>query len=209
MAKKMLSASDRRKIRAMWETGEYSMDEIAKEVGNTVTAVKSYIDNNAIKKGSRSDEIQQAVMKKTKETAETEATLVASRIRETKEEHYKMSMAIAKLIWKEVLDCNKAGRPFADVRGNIASLELASRALANCRSERWVVLGLDKDNVSTDRLPELVLTELTAEQIEEIRNYQEEDSLELPDEDLNKAFEERNAKNLVDTDTEVVEHGGD
>lgn len=198
-----LSSQEKRKIRAMWETGEYTAEEIAKELGVPVVLVRSHIDNNGLKKGQRSDEIQQAVMNKTKEFAEQEATLVASRIRETKEDHYKMSMALAKLVWKEIIDCNKAKSPFSSIRSNLAALELASRTLANCRSERWTVLGLDKDNSNVDKLPELILTELTADQIEQIRNYQEEDSLELPDEELNRQFAERNS--IVDTDTEVVE----
>ncbi|WP_251569601.1 hypothetical protein [Parasutterella muris] len=193
-----LNASQKRRLRALYDTGEFTAADIAKELGVDRSVVDSYIKNHGLIKGARADEVQKSAMNKAKTMAEQEATLVASRIRETKEEHYKMSMGLAKLTWSEVALCKQNGKPFSTIAANLKALELAAKTLAVTRAERWTVLGLDKDDKNTDALPELVLTELTADQIEQIRNYQEEESLELPDEELNKQFAQRN-NNLIDT----------
>lgn len=188
----------KRRIRAMYETGEYTIAQVAEEVKLDKTIVENYLKNHGIEKGKRSEEIQRAAMSKAQSMAEQEATLVASRIRETKEEHYKMAMGLAKLTWQEVVQCKQSKQPLGSIKENLKALESASNTLAKCRGERWAVLGLDKDNVGMDSVPELVLTELTADQIEQIRNFQEDDSLELADEELNRQFAEENENNIVE-----------
>lgn len=199
-----LTASQKRLITSMYETGEFTVAQVAEELKLPVKVVKNYIENHGLKKSRYAEEVEKSALTKAKTMAEQEATLVASRIRETKEEHYKLSMGIAKLTWSEIAVCKQNGKPFSSIAGNLKALELAAKTLAITRNERWTVLGLDKDTKNTDSLPELVLTELTAEQIEQIRNYQEEDSLELPDEELNKQFAQNNIKDTQSPD-EIIE----
>lgn len=202
-----LNATEKRRITALYETGEFTPAQIAKELGVSKTVVVNFIKNHGLKKGAYADEVQKSAMNKAKTMAEQEATLVASRIRETKEDHYKMAMGLAKLTWAEVAIAKQNGKAFASIAGNLKALESAAKTLAITRQERWSVLGLDKDEKNTDALSELVLTELTADQIEQIRNFQEEDSLELPDEELNKQFAERNS--VIDTEAPDDIIGGD
>lgn len=196
--RKVIPISTKRKIRAMYETGEYSYADIAKEVGLDKNVIENYCKNNGIEKGKRAEEIQRSAMSKAKSMAEQEATLVASRIRETKEEHYKMAMGLAKLTWQEVVSCKQSKQPLGMIKDNLKALETASNTLARCRGERWAVLGLDRDGVGMDNIPELVLTELTADQIEQIRNFQEDDGLELQDDALNRQFAEENERNIIE-----------
>lgn len=50
------------------------------------------------------------------------------------------------------------------------ALDVAMTTLKKAREERYAVLGLDRDDfVASEDLPELVISELTAEQIEKMR----------------------------------------
>ncbi|MDS1095754.1 winged helix-turn-helix domain-containing protein, partial [Acinetobacter baumannii] len=102
--------------------------------------------------------------------ATEEASLHAQRIRETKNEHYAISQNIAKLVWQEVLTAKKNNQPLATAAPNLKALDIAITALAKARMERWSVLGLDRpDAVDTNELATLEITELTADEIEELR----------------------------------------
>ncbi|MCY1300238.1 hypothetical protein D9M70_497990 [compost metagenome] len=89
---------------------------------------------------------------------------------------------------------------------NLKALDNAMTVLKKAREERYAVLGLDRsDYVDDSALPELVISELTNEQIEAMRDRQEDsdDSLptleeegELPDED-----------EVVEEDDEIVVEG--
>jgi hypothetical protein len=54
---------------------------------------------------------------------------------------------------------------------NLKALETAMTVLLKARQERWAVLGLDKaDYIDEEGLPELHISELTALEIEDLRN---------------------------------------
>ena len=79
--------------------------------------------------------------------------------------------------------------------------------LTKARMERYAVLGLDKDDyVDEDGLPELVISELTAAQIEELRNRDEE-GLEAGTAVISETLQEE----IEDEDEEdgIVEEGDD
>ncbi|MDR8301018.1 DNA-binding protein, partial [Acinetobacter baumannii] len=77
---------------------------------------------------------------------------------------------------------------YAAIQQNLKALEIASNVLAKIRQERYAVLGLDKpDAVDATQLPELVIEELTADQVQQLKerdfnngnyDFEDEDMLE-------------------------------
>ena len=160
---------------ALWEAGEVTLDDLAAKFSRDRSAFVRYFKKHGITKGSKAAERKEEVKEAVAAAAIDEATVLASRIRETKEDHYKMSSALAKLVWAEVLTAKKDSRPFAAIKDNLKALDNAMNVLMKARQERFAILGLDKDDyVDEDGLPELVISELTAAQIEELRNRDEE-----------------------------------
>ena len=192
---------------ALWEAGEVTLDDLAARFDKDRSAFVRYFKKHGIVKGSRAAARKEEVKEAVATAGIDEATVLANRIRETKEDHYKMSSALAKLVWAEVLTAKKDEKPFSAIKDNLKALDNAMNVLMKARMERFAILGLDKDDyVDEDGLPELVISELTAAQIEELRNRDEE-GLEAGTAVISEALQEE----IEDEDEEdgIVEEGDD
>ena len=194
---------------ALWEVGEVTLDDLAKKFSRDRTVFTRYFKKHGIVKGSKAAARKEEVKEAVAAAGIDEATVLANRIRETKEDHYKMSTALAKLAWAEVLTAKKDSKPFSSIKDNLKALDNAMNVLTKARMERYAVLGLDKDDyVDEDGLPELVISELTAAQIEELRNRDEE-GLEAGTAVIPDASQEEEIEVIEGDDDEVVEEGDD
>lgn len=161
---------------ALWESGEVTLDDLAAKFGKHKSNFSRHFDKLSIKRGSKAEAHKKKVHEAVTAAAVDDATVTAARIRETKEDHYKMSSSLAKLVWSEILTAKQGGHPLAVATANLKALDIAATSLKKLREERWAVLGLDKaDFIDEDGLPELTIQELTAEQLEELRNRDEAD----------------------------------
>jgi hypothetical protein len=168
---RILTAKQWREAEAMWESGDFIYDDLVKKFGKSVSTFERHFKKNGIVKGAKAAATKKKVEEKLAAAAVDEAAVMAVRIRETKEEHYKMASALAKLTWNEILKTKQDGVPVAVALNNIKTLHAAMDVLHKARIERWAVLGLDRpDAVDPDELPELVIAELTDEQIKELRD---------------------------------------
>lgn len=151
---------------ALYATGDATLTQIAEKHGMSMNSVFMHMKRFGIKKNSKKEEHAKAISAAVEAATVGDATVLASRIRETKEEHYKMAAALAKLTWNEILQTKQNGTPVAAAMNNLRALDAAMGVLKKAREERYSVLGLDRtDFVDEEGLPELVISELTAEQI--------------------------------------------
>lgn len=168
-----------------WAEGRFAtMEELASHYEVPVAKLRERFKRNGIRKGQAIEEYNKRLQEELAQRAAEDAKVLADRIRETKEEHYKMATGISKLVWAEVLTAKQKSAPFATIKENLKSLAIAMKTLSDARVERFAVLGLDKeDKDDDDTLPELLVSELTQEQIEEIRNRTagDPDDTDLPD----------------------------
>lgn len=172
---------------AMWMKGEATADELAKKFGVNRSTIHRHMTAKGIVHGSAAEQTRKKVAERVEAAIEDEAAIQAARIKETKDEHYKMAAGLSKLAWNEILKTKQDGAPLAAATANLKAIESAMNVLAKGRQERWAILGLDRpDAVDTTTLPELVIAELTAEQVEELqsRDFNPYDESELkPDDD--------------------------
>ncbi len=172
---------------AMWRKGEATADELAKKFGVNRSTIHRHMTAKGVVHGSAAEKTREKVAAKVEAAIEDDATIQAARIRETKDEHYKMASGLSKLAWNEILKAKQEGAPLAAAAANLKALESAMNVLSKGRQERWAILGLDRpDAVDMTTIPELVISELTAEQIEDLqkRDFNPYDEAELqPDDD--------------------------
>lgn len=155
----------------MWESGDFIYEDLVKRFGKAASTFERHFKKHGIVKGAKAAATKKKVEEKLASAAVDEVTVMAVRVKETKEEHYKMAAALAKLTWNEILKTKQDGSPVAVALNNIKTLDAAMNVLTKARQERWAVLGLDRpDAVDPDELPELVISELTEEQIKELRD---------------------------------------
>lgn len=157
-------------MEAMWSSGEYTAAQIGKKYDRTGRTVESIMSTRGIKKGERSEALHERVREKVEEAMVAEASVIVERAKETKEEHYRMSAAVAKLVWMEIAECKKNGLPFGSLAANMKALSLAMGVLEKARMERYAVLGLDAEKDSDDVIPELNVGELTQDQVASLRS---------------------------------------
>lgn len=169
-ARGRLSTAEWRKATALWESGEVTLEELAKRFDRHKQSFSKYFAKHGIKKGAKADKIKEKVEKKIEQDVVNDAAIIAARIKETKEEHYKMASGLAKLTWAEILKAKQDGVPVGAVLNNLKALDSAMATLKKAREERYAVLGLDRpDAIDENDVPELVIQELTAEQIAALR----------------------------------------
>jgi len=161
---------------ALWESGEVTLDDLATKFSKHKSNFSRHFDKKGIKRGAKAEVHKKRVADAVTAAGVDDATVTASRIRETKEEHYKMASGLSKLIWAEILGAKSKEQPLSVATANLKALDIAATGLAKLRNERWAILGLDRsDYIDGDVIPELVISELTAAQIQELQAKDIED----------------------------------
>ena len=156
--------------KTLYESGEMGAQALAARYGKDLSTIVKHFRKHNIKAGTSKKEIGALVEEEVKKRMAIDATVLAVRIKETKEEHYKMATAIGKLVFKEIVEAKNDGHAISTRVNNLKALDVAMTTLKKAREERYAVLGLDRDDfVASEDLPELVISELTAEQIEKMR----------------------------------------
>jgi hypothetical protein len=181
--KPRLTGPEWAKIEAAWEAGATTYSELVKVYGRSVTTFQQHFKKRGIKKGAAADKLKARAEKQLEQASQIDANILAARIKETKEDHYKMAAALSRLTWQEILAAKQAGHPVATAQGNLKAVDAAMTVLKKAREERYSVLGLDRpDAIDADEIPELVISELTAEQVQKLRDrdHLEVDGLPAP-----------------------------
>lgn len=184
--KQNLTARAKARLCALWESGNYTLQQLAEEFGISERHAARLVSQNNAKKGALNERVRQKVEQQVEQQVATDAATIARRVHQTKEQHYAYSAFIAKKTVEIIHTAVEGNRPLAGIAGDMKALQLASQTLKTCREERFIALGYDPDNTDDDNeLPELVIHELTQEDIEEMQRRQlmGDDALE-PIEDL-------------------------
>ena len=159
------------------------MLQLAKRFNISTYTLQKHFKREDVKRGVSKEKAREVALKQAAIMAEKEAKRKADehlkRVEETKSEHYSLSRIITKLAAHELTKAANGSAQLGTLGPNFKALDLAISALKKAREERWVVLGLDKDVIDEDALPELVMSTMTDEQVQELRNMQDEDETEM------------------------------
>ena len=159
-----LTATQWEEIKAHWAMGTKTIDELGRMYQKDAVHLWRRLRDAGIKKGQDApqagDNVRAAVIDQSKTDAR--------RIVETKEQSYAYVEGLSKLIMSKIVDANRNGK-LGSIEGEIKTLERAMNAIARGRSERWVLLGLDKLKDDDAEIPELIVQEMTAKEIEKAK----------------------------------------
>lgn len=156
---------------ALWESGEVTYKDLSERFGKDWTTFRTSFEKRGIVKGAAKAKVQEEVKAQIEKDVVGDAGILAARIRETKEEVYKMASGIRKLSWAEILKAKNGNVPFGAIMNNIKTLDAAATLLKKTQEISYTVLGLNDENfVDEEQLPELIISELTAEQVTMLKN---------------------------------------
>lgn len=181
-----MTTTQRAEAIALWEAGDITLDGLSKKFGKSRQAFLRLFEREGIKKGSKSAETAKRVTDAVEAGLIDSAAETAKRIRDTKEEHYRMSSTLAKLTWKTIADAQAKNEAIGTKLNDMKALKMAAEVLSTVREERYAVLGLNEKVHDDDTpLPDLVIRELTQDQIDAMQQMGEEDpdgaDMDMPD----------------------------
>lgn len=165
------------KAEAMYESGDYTLEQISEELGVHLITVQRHMSKEGIEKGARADEIKRRAAEKMDAAVDEDAEVLRQRIKETKEEHYRLNKVVDGRVRREMVMSEQEGRqPSLNV---IKTLKLMADTLKVTRENRYAILGIDNDHSADDELPTLEVREMWEEEVEAIRNRQDEQAKEM------------------------------
>lgn len=155
-------------IRAHWETGEPTLEDLAGRYCVTTRTLQSHFSKHECVKGSKAKEIASAVR---------EAVFVEKfddhekRIHKGREARWNAVANAEKIetaIMSQIEQAQKDPASVVRASAMIKMLNLASQGLDRMHALKWEAMGLDRID-ETDELPELHIVDLTEEDLENIR----------------------------------------
>jgi hypothetical protein len=112
----------------------------------------------------------------------TERQELIKRIRETKDLDYRYTEFIQKTSVNLLMQAKKEDRPLSTTLDDQKALDIALKIIKNGTQNKWMILGLDRDNEDTDKeLPELPIREMSQDEIVATRDQQLLDDAEMED----------------------------
>lgn len=165
-----LTPADWATIEEMWASGAVSLDQLAEQFLVNANYLSRELSKRGVKKGVKSKELAAAATEKVRETLVDVHAAKIKRVAETKDEHYQFAQTLAKLTFQIIVNKVRNKQSIHGARDDIRTIKDAMMAIAIARDERFRVLGLDRDENTGDEIPALIVTEMTAPEIEAIRN---------------------------------------
>lgn len=174
---KRLTPKEWAKLGALWEIGNHSLEQLNQMSGIAKETISRKLKRLGYVKGARAMEHAERVAERMHKAAEADVSVIANRIKQTKENHYDWSAALARMTMAEIAEAKQKNRPLATTLPNLKAIEKAMSVLEMSRKERFAVLGVDKVENEANDLPDLLVEELSAEEVEYIRNKKQQDDI--------------------------------
>lgn len=165
--------------KALWESGSFTLAQIAERVGSTKEHLSRKFKSEDIIKGSQSTDVEdvaiqaakQAVEEAVEEEAKTGVSKMTERIAETKEKAYLYPEMIERMGFAEVASARKDKQPLSVTTENLKALQILINITHKAKEMKFSALGLDKiDHFDEEELPELTIALLTEEEIDVIQS---------------------------------------
>jgi len=140
---------------------------------------KTYsVDDSVIYRGlkKRGVNVTAVASRLAMEEADKHKAELLRKIRETKDKDYRFTEFLQQQIISTIVDAQKKAIGIGTRLDDIKALKIAMDGVKNGTENKWRILGLDRENADSDAaLPELPIRDLTDEEVNVMRNRQEEE----------------------------------
>lgn len=167
---KRLKPSEYAEAISLWELGEVTVEDLEKKFGMRASSWASYFSRNKVKKGSRAKELAEKTKAAVNAAVNLDAELRAKRAFDTKNETYRVTEMLRKLVAATIVEARTKGHPIGSVQNDLKAIKEAAAAIKICREEAFAVLGITIDGEKDkEDIPELTIKQLTPEQITQLQ----------------------------------------
>lgn len=207
-AKKRMSPSQWAEARAMWASGEFTLEQIAEKYGVARETLSRRFTKDGVKKGQ--SQIDRKVEQELIEKAVQAADKWAERGEQARESFFKMNKMVVALTGKVLQDAIAGGKGLYTAQADLKALQMTSIILEKTRANQWAVVGLDKETDNDDEIPQLLVRTLTPDQVAELHRMQHQP---MPDEEIEIGDAEPYLEDLDELDDDeddvIVEEADD
>lgn len=166
---KHLTEIEKAEAIALWKSGTVTIDDLCKRFKRERSTFLRLFKEAGAEKGETKAETERIVKEAVETVIVDEAMLNAKRVKDTREEHFRYISGIAKLTWNVIVKAQTETRVPATFVTDMKALELAARVFKVCREEKFVILGVRDDDDAEDKpMPDLVVQELSAQDIQRL-----------------------------------------
>lgn len=177
-----VTVAQRAEAVALQRAGEMTSQEIADKVGLSITTVRHLFNKVKVKKGEGAVVIEEKRAAVIAESITLDPLVYAQRVFNTKNETYRITEMLRKLVASEVVKCRQDGRKLGTIQNEIKTIVEAAKAIKICREEAYAVLGIRPDDQGDEQLPDLTITDLTEDDIADLQAMPAvEDMGDVPD----------------------------
>lgn len=176
---KRLSATDWAHIVTLFERGEKNKRELAEQFGVSEQAIGQGLKARGTTRNSRLDEVIGEVNDIARQERERKVKAANTAV----EQYAKYNDAIVKMVMKKIVDGSQTPGGIAAANAEILTLKNAIAIVRTAREENWEILDIKDLLGENAELPDLNVGEYTPEELERIRQANEEGYLEGLEED--------------------------
>lgn len=162
---KRLTPAEWERVKILWEYGNHTLAELSKEFGIRLDTIQRRLKDDGIEKGARAHEVKAATSEAAHDEMARQAADNVKRINETRNDHYRYAEALARMTMAEIVDAKNSKMALSTKDANLGALNKAAKTLEVLRKERWVLLGLDREDGDPEDMDELMISELSPQQI--------------------------------------------
>lgn len=202
-----LTATEKTEAITLWKSGTVTLEDLCKRFKKDRSTFLRIFRELGVEKGSDAERVGEKVKEAVEKIIVDDAVILAKRIKETKEEHFRYMDGMVKLAWNTILEARQKKLPLATIATDMKALEMGMRIFKIGREEKYTLLGIRPDDENEDKpMPELVVQELTAQDIQDLheRSLMADDELglneTLGDEGLFEEGGELSDSDRVETD---------
>lgn len=192
--KRRLTSAQWLEIIALAKTG-LPTSEICERFSISKTAFYSGLERRGYSRATLKKNQQQY-------SAEKDRQELIENIRATRRDSFKRVEAMERMAVSTIAKASQNGQPLSSVAGDIKVIERVMNIVTRGTNAKWKILGLDRENANADEtMPELIVRELTAEEIMHIREEQRRGSNDVTEEEM------RMLEQDIDSPTTIIDMG--
>lgn len=164
-----LTESEKAEAITLWERGDITYEGLEKRFGRSTTTFQTLFTSRNIVRGSKKEQAAKEMADAVATAANQNAVIYAQRVKDIKEARFKSSENVRKLSTSLIAEARAKGLDMSTQLASMKTIEVYGKILKMAFDEGYLALGVDPNDIGEEKpLPELVVQELTAAQIEEL-----------------------------------------
>lgn len=189
-----LKPSEIAEMEALWESGEVTLKELSVRFDRSQENISRHMTMNGVEKGAKAEEYSRLIKEKIALELTGDPGEQAKKIRQAKDYALGQIDLVKKLAANEIISAKKSNLNISTTLPALRALDQYLKVISGCRSEEYTLLGVKEfeERVEQEDIPELIVTELTGEEIESMRREQREFDrvMDDVDADINEIVDE-------------------